>query len=451
MTEKYNNHIIRVKVQFIDFWSMIYLLIVYVFTLLFEQANIVVFGIYLICSIPFFNHPDKFVCICFLLSTMAYFFMGADEGIWSIYTILAVIMVCQFIIRSNTTVKLQPVVLFIWMILAFVLSYNRSRFDYMMGLFAMIYNVVIALLLVLTIKIDRESLVSFLPKMAAFQLIVYIIMLLINGYYDGYGFSISEKVNHNTFGSSVSILSIIILVKMAFYADKSWKYKLFWVISIALVFVSGSRNALLAMLLTSVLVYIISQKQQGKVIAGGMKFLFGACIVLLVGSLLLPEIGLDLSRYDYIELIKGGGSNRTIIWKTLSPVIWEEHRWFGYGPGHFCSEQMITSLMNLRYAHTHNTIFEAWGELGLFGVFWFLLILYTVFQKSLFHIKNKTRYLMIGFLFVEFVLLGLGESFFANIDLWMIIGIMLGSRKNIDKLELEVCGYKRKEYGRGKE
>ena len=56
LTEKYNYHSTRGKVPFIDFWSMIYLLIVCVFTLLFEQANIVVFGIYLICAIPFFNY-----------------------------------------------------------------------------------------------------------------------------------------------------------------------------------------------------------------------------------------------------------------------------------------------------------------------------------------------------------------------------------------------------------
>ena len=51
---------------------------------------------------------------------------------------------------------------------------------------------------------------------------------------------------------------------------------------------------------------------------------------------------------------------------------------------------------------------------------------------------------------MEFVLLGLGESFFANIDLWMIIGILLGSRKIVDKTELETCVCERNEYGRGK-
>ena len=437
MTKKYSNHITNGKVLFIDLWSMIYLFIVCVMTLLFDQANIFVFGIYLICALPFFNHPDKFVCICFLLSTMAYFFLGADEGLWSIYTILAVIMLFQFIIKPHTKIRLQMILLFAWMILAFVLSYNHSRFSYTMGMFAMIYNVVIAILLALTIKIDKASLVSFLPRMAAFQLVIYTIMLLINGHYDGFGFSISEKVNHNTFGASDDILSVIIWAKMVCYGDKSWKYKLFWIMSILLVFLSGSRNALLGLLLTSVLVYIISQKQQGKMIAGGIKFLLVSCVLLLVGSFLLPEMGIDLSRYDYVELIKGGGSNRTIIWETLSPVIWEKHRWFGYGPGHFCSEKMITTLMNLEYSHTHNTIFEAWGEVGLFGLAAFLLILYTTLKKSFFHIKHRTEYLMIGVLLVEFILLGMGESFFANISLWIVIGLLVGSRKNIDNPELK--------------
>ena len=53
MTKKYSNHITNGKVLFIDLWSMIYLFIVCVMTLLFDQANIFVFGIYLICALPF--------------------------------------------------------------------------------------------------------------------------------------------------------------------------------------------------------------------------------------------------------------------------------------------------------------------------------------------------------------------------------------------------------------
>ncbi len=419
-------------IPFIDLWSMFYLLVVYVLTLIVDEANMIVFAVYFVCAIPFFHHLDKFACICFLLSTMSYYFLGADEGIWSLYTILALLMAVQFFTPEKIDIPIKNGLYLLWMIIAVALSYNGSRFQYTNGMFAMMYNLVIAVLIVLTVKIDKDTLKSFLPKMASIQLVVYIAMLLINGHYDGYGFSISEKVNHNTFGVSVAILSIIVFAKIVFFEGNTVLYKLVWCMSLALIFISGSRNSLLAMVLTSVVIYMAYQKQQGKTISGGFKVFVAACAVVLCSSLLLPEFGVDLSRYDYVELIESGGSNRTIIWEALSPIIWREHRWFGYGPGHFCSEQMINKIMDLNYKHTHNTIFEAWGELGLFGLIPFLLLLLSSLKKSWQYQKSESSRSMIGFIFFAILLLGLGESLFANIEIWMVIGFLLGSWQKAD-------------------
>ncbi len=429
-----NNSISQTRggISFIDMWSIFYLIMVYSFTILLEEANIIVFALYFVCAMPFVEHLDKFICICFALSTMSYYFLGADEGIWSIYTILAVMILLRLTANANMTLSLKSTLYFLWIIVAVILSYSYSEFEYSMGMFAMIYNIAIAVLVATTMRINKDTLVSFLPKITAFQLFAYVGLLLISGHFDGYGFSISERINHNTFGSSVAVLSVIIFVKIVFFKGSSIGYKLSWILSIILIILAGSRNALLAMVLTSILIYVISQIHQGKTVSGGAKFLIVACATLFLGGLLLPEFGIDLSRYNYVELISSGGSNRAIIWETLSPVIWSEHRWFGYGPSHFCSEKMISMHMNLNYKHTHNTIFEAWGELGIFGLVPFLLLLLFAFKRGRTHIKNESGYLMIGFLFVEFLLLGLGESFFANIGLWLVIGLLAGSREIID-------------------
>lgn len=417
------------KTMFLDYWSICYLLIVCLFSLIFEQANFIVYVIYFVCALPFFNYPDKFVCICFVLSTMSYFFLGADEGVLSLYSILAIMLFMRMLTNIKFYLHVKFCVLIFWMAFAVFLSYSHSKFGYSKGMFAMLYNIVVAVLIALTVKFEEDTVKFLLPKMAAFQIIVYIVLLIFNGYYDGYGFSISSKVNHNTLGISISILSIIILIKIVFFHEKSLLYKVLWGVSLVLSIVVGSRNALLAMVITSAFIYMIYKKHQGKSISGVFNFFVFACVIIFIGRLFLPEIGVDLTRYNYIKLIESGGSNRTIIWETLSPIIWRDYRWFGYGPSHFCSEQMINLFMCLDYKHTHNTIFESWGELGFFGLIPFLLILLNAFKKGYNYIKFECCYLLFGFVFIEIMLLGMGESLFANIELWIVIGILLNGKK----------------------
>lgn len=424
--EKYS--ILKSKgITFIDVWALFYMILVYGITFIVDKPSFIIFAIYFICAIPFFNHLDKFACVLFLLSTMSYYFLGADEGIWSLYTIFSILTVLHIFAKESISIKLKPCLCFIWLMLASVLSYLYSEIEYLKGLFAILYNIVVAILIALGIKVQKDTITSFLPRIAVVQLVLYLLLFLVNGHYDGSGFSVSESINHNTFGSSVAILCIILFVKAVFFNGQSL-YKIAWAISFILTIIIGSRNSLLAMVLTSVGIYIVCKKHQGKAKQGGLTLLIGGCIVVLVSILVLPKIGVDITRYNFIEVISSGGSNRTLIWKTLTPVILQKHMWLGYGPSHYCSEQMILSLMNLNYTHTHNTIFEAWGELGFIGLIPFLLILIWALKKSYYYIKKDNHYLMLGFVFIEFILLGLGESFFANIELWIIIGLLLGGK-----------------------
>ena len=52
--------------------------------------------------------------------------------------------------------------------------------------------------------------------------------------------------------------------------------------------------------------------------------------------------------------------------------------------------------------------------------------------------KKNNAYLMFGFLFIEYFILGLGESFFANIAMWIVIGIILGSTKTHNSQEDQI-------------
>ena len=127
-------------IPFIDLWSIFYLLLVYSFTLIFEELHISMFAVYFICALPFliFRSLDKFACICLLLSTMAYFFIGGDEGVWSLYTILALLVFISVFINSKINFSFKPLLCFLWLMLAIVLSYTHSQFGYTTGMYAML-------------------------------------------------------------------------------------------------------------------------------------------------------------------------------------------------------------------------------------------------------------------------------------------------------------------------
>ena len=133
-------------------------------------------------------------------------------------------------------------------------------------------------------------------------------------------------------------------------------------------------------------------------------------------------LGIDLNRYNYIELVQSGGTNRMTIWTKLVPVIIENYFFFGYGPGHYCSSIVVSRLVNRDYIHTHNLFIEAWGELGIVGLIAFLWIIIYSFKRIYKKIKIDNSNLIIFAIFIQLLINCIGEAHFCDIILWIIIG-----------------------------
>ncbi len=411
--------------KLIYIWSAIYLGIIYCLTLIVgSAANIEGFIACFILALPFYNHIDKYAVICFFLSNIAYYFFCADEGIYSIYTILAILLIFKNIRITNRKI---PLLLFISLGVIIIISYSFSKYSYLIGMNAMLYNIIVCFLIGYKVRFTSDTVKKFIPYIAYLQIIALVLILCFYGYFDGVGLSVSEEVNHNTFGMAVAFLGVIAFLKLLYFSEhKTFEFIMLVMCSVLCV-ISGSRNGLMAIILTSSIFYYIRQQQQGKVIGGITKIcIIGfTCIILAIN--ILPEIGYDIGRYNYVALFEGGGTNRSLIWKTLAQEICQNHFWVGYGPGHFCSEQMISQYLNRDYTHTHNTFFEVWGELGCFGLILFLCIIAYTLKISIYNIKQKSYNLLFSALLCCCIFLSIGESLFANIDLWIAIGFVFAS------------------------
>ena len=81
--------------HFMDCWSYIYVIMILLISLFISDFNIVMFILYFVLALPFINSIEHFVVISLLLSTISYYFTGAYEEIFSIYTILLILIMAR--------------------------------------------------------------------------------------------------------------------------------------------------------------------------------------------------------------------------------------------------------------------------------------------------------------------------------------------------------------------
>lgn len=400
--------------------SAVYILFVFYITRFYGGNNVAIYVIYFIMAVPFINHLDKYVLICYVLSTIAYYFIGADEAIWSIYSIFAVLALIKTIL--NQKIRVQKTFPFLMIIAATIISYTYSEFHYLNGAILLVYNIVISIIILNTITFDEDTLTNFLPFLACIQIVLYGSILLTAGFNEAGRLSISNNVDFNTFGMAVAQMCVILGIKIFILKGSHIIYRIIWILGLIIVILSSSRNALLGVGAATIIVYFVNIKREGHALGNVFKFVVFS-FVLLVGALIfLPISGLDLTRFDYVELVQSGGTNRVTLWNRVIPVIIEKYNIFGYGPGHYTSSQIVSPLVNRNYAHTHNLIIEAWGELGLFGLIPFVWLLVNSSSKLIKKSKNNKYNLILLGIFIELMINSIGESHFVDIVLWIIIG-----------------------------
>nr|WP_279325436.1 O-antigen ligase family protein [Clostridium sp. D53t1_180928_C8] len=231
-------------------------------------------------------------------------------------------------------------------------------------------------------------------------------------------------------------MGVILGVKVFIIKKSRLAYKIILIIAIMITILSGSRNAFLGLIGSLVIVYIINAKREGRIIGRLMKMMIIGSVLMIIGLIILPSFGIDLARFNYVELAESGGTNRMTLWKKVIELIIQKYMLFGYGPGHYCSSLIVSPLVNRNYAHTHNLFIEAWGELGLFGLIPFVILILITFKKCFKKYKLGLSGLMLLGIFLEMIINCIGEAHFCDIVLWIIIGsIWAYSRKGNYRIE----------------
>lgn len=412
--------------QFMNFWSYIYITMILLISLFISDFNLLLFIAYFILALPFINSIEHYVVISILLSTISYYFTGAYEGVYSIYTILMLLIVAKRIFDCKGKLEINGRCLLPICMLGILacFSYVVSPFQYLIGLFRLLYLLLLSVIVGNFVRLKIGLICEILPKISIVMVFGYLVSVLINGSFVNGRLAIASSINTNTFGMSCAQLGCILLTA-AFLNKEQMKRNLFiCVLVLALGVLSGSRGALVAFILSSLIVIVIYAKKSGRL--KGTMFKLAILGTIALGGIYIFIIlsGLDANRFNLSEIIASGGSRRTLIYESLIPYILENGYWkFGYGAGHDCSRQVIISLTGWDYTHSHNTFLESFGELGIMGL---MLFIYCI-KNSLNNIYNacqinKNVYLIIA-MFVCLLINGLAESYFFDAVLWLLLAV----------------------------
>ncbi|MDU4789070.1 MAG: O-antigen ligase family protein [Clostridium sp.] len=421
------------KNQFLDYYAIFYLFIDVICTYIGMEFGLVPFFIFFILAVPFYKGIEHFISIVLLLSTISYYFFGAYENILSIHTILVFVSIISLVMKKTIReINLTNGFAIVSLCVVAYISYSNSPYGYLSGLFRVLYILISTYIVGAISHIDLKKLSCILPKLASTLLWLYAIIITLNPVVDSAKrLSLSENVNGNTFAMSCAISVCVVFLDYYMLRGKKLCFIkiLTLILGLILILLSGSRTALMATVLSCAIIMIIKAKREKRLEGTIFKLAILGIFVIAALYVVATVMNLDISRYNYIKVIQSGGTNRATIYQKLIPFIFDNQYYiYGYGPGHDCTRQILLSLVNRNYAHSHNTFLEAFGELGGIGLVLTVICTITSFRRiSNSCIDEKSNYIMFGILLC-ILISSVGESYFCYAVYWIILLICRQSR-----------------------
>lgn len=435
---------IQAKVNSLDAWACIYALIVLIISIFTSSFSLLLFGLYFILALPFVRSVEHYIVICLLFSTISYYFTGAYEEIYSMYTILVVLIVLKTFIIDGGFLQFSKknILSIIALIVLSLISYKLSKFNYSNGLYRLGYLLIVSIFVGNFVRCRLKTICEILPKIAATMVLGYLFTIAISGIYIDGRLTIANDINTNTFGMSCAQLGCILLMTAFFNKEHRMRNIVLCTIILILALLSGSRGAILAFILSCLIVVIVYSKRAGTLSGSLFKLSIAGIVLLCLVYFLVIFTGLDTSRFKISDIIASGGSRRTLIYSSLIPYIFENGFWkFGYGPGHECSRQIILSLIGWDYSHSHNLFLESFGELGIGGLIFTCICLF----RSLIDIdkiskKYENSYVLVAML-ICLVINGMAESYFIDAVFWILIAVCRNNFIDIENIDSETSDF----------
>jgi len=336
----------------------------------------------------------------------------------------------NFRFQTNNFLFLLVILLFSFISTLTSISQDFNAF------FQILMNVVMFFIITNLVVKDTKVFLEILIFTFILTLFFYIATLVIN--WDIVSFQISigdrvsldERFNPNRFSMALVQMSSG-LVGYFLIKRKFTLYKLIIIliilISIFLIFISGSRSSLIGIIGALIFsqLFLSNSKNIYKRISG-LLILGGAILIAYnLVNLIDPHI---LDRFTIASILESGGTGRLNIWRVLFSEVIPENLLFGVGIGGENVIIAISPYLTLPKP-AHNFIIDMLVQVGIVGVFIFMLFYVKNVIKIFRNIKYNPYLSIPVMMILAAIFNGIGETIYLERFFWnsLALGILIVS------------------------
>lgn len=354
----------------------------------------------------------------------------------SILRILALLMIFScFLYARDSKIKLNWIII---LLLGYIFFSVFQIFytDYISNTISKVATITMYTVLLISINLtnfnDKEK--EFLHKCFFYSTwMAVILILLFRAEFEG-------RLTISILGNKVEdpnqfcgyFIPGIVYYFYLFLNNKNQKIKNILILSLFLylVFLTGSRGGLLAILggMFAVFILYLKQNKNNKFWNKLIKVIFISILMYLIVIFILNKINPELAaRFSIENVLSSGGTGRTEIWEYYINLYGQSNLWyklFGYGLG---------SLSSI-YRVAHNTWIESLLESGIIGS----ILLISIMLHSL-KIVSKNNNIQLMSSFFALIILTLSLSLLSYKLLWgyLIIAIIFKNEKKEGNIKNE--------------
>lgn len=238
-------------------------------------------------------------------------------------------------------------------------------------------------------------------------------------------YALLTGINNNSIGISLEQIGCVILAEYIIHKSVGIK-KIIAIVAlisdIALIFLSGSRSALIALLGATFIYSIIMMKEQKY----RLRIIILYCMAVLVGGIVLGYLmennAILSQRFTMNDIMETGGSGRVGIWEIVWNNIVLKYPLFGVGFG----GQNVIHVLSLNgniHSGAHNILFAMLAEMGFVGTTILIVGLIWLVKKLNDIRKYNINAILPLLMLMALLINGIGENIYDSRIMWLVIGL----------------------------
>ncbi len=332
------------------------------------------------------------------------------------------ILVHQHQIKHVNDIFIIIIMLFLGIILSCISAYGYTSFP-----ISYVLNIIMLFSMIVFIPQGSIGLTKQLYNYSILGIIFILVLIIKNGIHIilGTRLTIDQDVNPNQLAMGIAQMAAVVIAHLINNKKRIIDYFLI-IILISILFLTGSRSGIIAVLLCFIMVYIIairktvSRKKKVRNIVG-IILLCG--IVYFIYFYLKERISFLMYRFTYENIIATHGTSRMDVWIAILAKALPGHYLFGIGFDPLNAYSAVKTINGIGHG-SHNLIVEILAKSGIMGMIIFLTFFIRLFRKIAQNLRQHSELFMPFAMIITIIINGIGEDVLTGRFLWYGAGLV---------------------------